>query len=65
MKETLGSFSWIADLNPLYQVINSLRETLITGNISFTKFIPITLLNIVGIIYSIHILNRSKKFYLF
>lgn len=61
VKETLGSFALIADFNPLYQVINSLRETLITGNLSLSKFIPISLLNILGIIYSIHILNRSKK----
>ena len=60
-KETLGSYSWIADLNPLYQVINSLRETLITGDLSLKKLIPITLINIAGIICAISILNRTKK----
>ena len=60
-KETLGSYSWIADLNPLYQVINSLRETLLTGDLSLKKFIPITIINVFGTIYAISILNRSKK----
>lgn len=60
-KETLGSYSWIADLNPLYQVINSFRETLLTGDLSLKKFIPITLINIIGTLIAIKILNRSKK----
>ena len=61
VKETLGSLSWVADYNILYQVINSLRETLITGDLSFRKLIPITIINIIGTIYAIRILNKSKK----
>ena len=60
-KDTLGSFSWIADFNPLYQVINSLRETLLTGDLSMKKFILISIINILGTLYAIYILNRSKK----
>ena len=61
VKDTLGSYSWIADFNPLYQVINSLRETLIYGDLSLKKFIPITIMNILGSLYAINVLNRSKK----
>lgn len=61
VKETLGSISWIADFNPLYQVINSLRETLITGNLEPKKFIIVTFLNVFGTIFAIRLLSKSKK----
>ena len=61
VKDTLGSYSWIADFNPLYQVIDSLRETLISGDLSLKRFIIISITNIFGTLYAINVLNRSKK----
>ena len=61
VKDTLGSYGWIADFNPLYQVIDNLRETLISGDLSLKRFIIITLTNIFGSLFAINILNRSKK----
>ena len=61
VKETLGSYSWVADLNPLYQVINNLREALIIGEFSFKGLVAISLINLIGTIYSLRILNKSKK----
>ena len=60
-KKNLGSLTWTADYNPLYQVVNSVRETLITGEISFKKLIIIFMLNIFGVCYSIRLLNRAKR----
>ena len=36
-KKSLGSISWTADYNPLYQVVNSVRETIITGELSLVN----------------------------
>ena len=60
-KKTLGSLGWTADYNPLYQVVNSLRETLITGELSFKKLLIILIINLIGLTYSIRILNKAKK----
>ncbi len=60
-KKTLGSLNWTADFNPLYQVVNSLRETLLTGNLSLKKFFVILVMNLFGIFYSIKILNKAKR----
>ena len=60
-KETLGNLSITADLNPVFQAINFLRESLITGNLSFTKLLLITTGNILGLIFSMYLLNRVKK----
>ena len=60
-KKALASVSWTADYNPLYQVVNSVRETLITGELSIKKFIIILLMNIIGLLYSIRLLNKAKK----
>ncbi len=60
-KKNLGSLTWTADYNPLYQVVNSVRETLITGEISFKKLIIIFIMNILGLCYSIRLLNKAKR----
>ena len=60
-KKSLGSLGWTADFNPLYQVVNSLRETLITGELSLQKIFIILIMNFIGVIYSINILNKAKR----
>lgn len=60
-KTTLGSLAWIADINPLYQVISNLRETIISGDLSLNKFIPILIINLIGLNIAIIALNKSKK----
>ena len=60
-KDTLGKLSITADLNPVFQAINFLRETLITGNLSFIKLFLMTVLNIFGLIFSMYLLKRVKK----
>ena len=60
-KETLGNLSITADLNPVFQAINFLRESLITGNLSFIKLLLMTIVNIIGLIFSIYMLEKVKK----
>ena len=60
-KKTLGSISWIADFNPIYQVVNSFRSSIISGELSILLYISITIFNILGMLFSLFILNKSKK----
>ena len=60
-KENLGSFLWIADINPLYIIIADFRDSLIFGDLSFKRFFTLFTLNMIGLFYSIFILNKSKK----
>ena len=60
-KETLGSLSITADLNPVFQAINFVRESLITGDLSFKKLLLMTIVNILGLIFSMFLLKGVKK----
>ena len=60
-KKFLGSLSWTAEFNPLYQVVACFRESLISGVLPLKSFIGITLMNIFGIYVASFILNRTKK----
>ena len=60
-KKTLGFLSWTADYNPLYQVVACLRDTLISGEIFFGKFLMILFFNFFGTYFSLLMLHRSKK----
>ena len=60
-KDTLGKLSITADLNPFFQAISFLRESLITGNLSYTKLFLMTVVNIFGLIFSMYLLKRVKK----
>ena len=60
-KEALGSADWIATLNPLYQILNLFRESLIQGKLGLVQNIIFLVINLCGIALSVHILE-SKKF---
>lgn len=60
-KETLGSLSWTADLNPLYRVLSSLRHALMQGDVKFGQVLPILLINMLGVYISAWLLQRHKR----
>tara|TARA_A100001388_G_scaffold266991_1_gene240645 strand:+ start:275 stop:1066 length:792 start_codon:yes stop_codon:yes gene_type:complete len=60
-KETLGSLSWTATFNPIYQIVASLRDSIIIGEIPIEKFLIIFFLNLLGTFFSILLLQKSKK----
>ena len=60
-KETLGNLSFTADLNPVFQALNFLREALITGNLSLKKLALMTIINVLGLLMSMYLLKRSRK----
>ena len=60
-KEALGSYSWIATYNPLYIILASLRDSLISGSAPISINISILAVNMLGIVASIHLLNKERR----
>ncbi|CAK6688248.1 hypothetical protein BBFGKLBO_00376 [Synechococcus sp. CBW1107] len=60
-KKNLGPLAWTADINPLYRVLSPLRHSLMHGGILWGQVASMLLLNVVGIIFGIWLLNRARK----
>ncbi len=60
-RETLGSLGWTADFNPLYRVLSNLRHALIQGEFKIGQVSLIFLLNIMGILFSVWLLERQRR----
>ena len=59
-KETLGTLSWTADLNPLYRVLSNLRHSLMQGDVKFGQALPMLLINLFGVYISAWLLQRQS-----
>lgn len=60
-KENLGGLEWITNYNLIYKILEPLRVSLIQGNVDY-KLVFITLLvNIVGILISFFLLQKSTR----
>ena len=60
-RETLGALSWTADLNPLYRVLSNLRHALIAGEVKYIQALSFLLLNLIGIFFSLWLLQRQHR----
>ena len=60
-KKSLGNLGWVADFNPLYQIVNNLREAILSGELSLKVLLSISIINIIGLIFSLHFLEKAKK----
>jgi lipopolysaccharide transport system permease protein len=60
-RETLGSLGWTADFNPLYRVLSNLRHALIQGEFKIGQVSLILLLNLMGILCSVWLLERQRR----
>jgi lipopolysaccharide transport system permease protein len=61
-KESLGQMMWTADFNPIYRVISPLRASLLHGSIDLPQVLAISTMNIAGLIISLWLLNKERKF---
>ena len=59
-KETLGSLSWTADINPLYRVLSSLRHAMMQGDVKFEQVLPMLIINLLGVYTSAWLLQRQS-----
>jgi len=60
-KESLGSLSWITNINFIYQILDSLRSTIIDGYFNFQNSLIILFFNLVGVLITIYLLNRDGR----
>ena len=60
-KESLGSLSWITNLNFIYQILDPLRESIINGVFNYQASLFIFLINIIGLLLTINLLNIECK----
>ena len=59
-KSALGSIEWTAEINPIYLILDDMRNTIIGGEITYSHTILITLFNAAGIYISLKILEKQK-----
>ena len=60
-KESLGKYSWSTNVNLFYMVLAGIRDSLINSKIDFKVSLIITIVNIMGIMLSIAILDGKRK----
>jgi len=60
-KESLGSLGWITSLNFIYQILDPLRDSIISGVVDYQTSILILIINIIGLLYSIRLLDYHSK----
>ncbi|MCP9799199.1 ABC transporter permease [Synechococcus sp. RedBA-s] len=60
-KERLGPLMWTATFNPLYQILSSLRDCLIAGQLQWTPVLSGLLINIVGLLISLWLLEKERR----
>lgn len=60
-KENLGRFSWTAEINPLYRVLSGFRHALTEGDLQLQQVAVGLLINAMGIILAIALLERQRK----
>lgn len=60
-RSALGSFQWIAEVNPFYQAFSPLRDTLIQGHFALTSNLILALVNLTGIYASLILLQKERK----
>ena len=60
-KESLGSLSWITNVNFIYQILDSLRVSIIEGYLNFHNSLIILFLNFLGILFAVFLINKETK----
>ena len=59
-KDSLGGMAWTANLNPLYQVLSPLRNSLMTGDVQWSVGFLMLLINSIGVCVALLWLNRER-----
>jgi lipopolysaccharide transport system permease protein len=59
-KEALAHLSWAADFNPLYRILSNLRHALIEGSLQSGQSLVLLLINVLGILFSVWLLERQR-----
>jgi lipopolysaccharide transport system permease protein len=60
-KKNLGDLAWIADFNPFYRFLSPFRDALIQGEFKLDEAAVLLLVNSLGILLALLLLNRERK----
>tara|TARA_Y100001968_G_scaffold299418_1_gene310074 strand:+ start:17916 stop:18713 length:798 start_codon:yes stop_codon:yes gene_type:complete len=60
-KESLGALSWITNLNFIYHILQPIRDSIIEGYINYTNSFLILIINFIGLIFTILVLNFESR----
>jgi len=60
-KESLGELAWITDINFIYKILDSLRNSILDGFINYQESILILIFNLVGLIFTIKYLESESR----
>ena len=61
MKKNLGSYSFIADFNPIYQVLRLLRNSIIYGQPYLKLGVVVLIGNLLMLFLSIYVYTKMEK----
>lgn len=61
-KKSLGSLAWIAKVNPPYILLDQFRSALISGHSSFAANSVLLLINGIGFVLAVFLLDRNRKY---
>ena len=59
-KADLGAMAWTASVNPIYQVMATIRDTLMVGEVSVAKSVILLTMNGLGMLMAIKLLDRER-----
>ena len=60
-KKMMGALSWLADWNPIYQVLSPVRQSIIDGEIIWNQSILLLIVNVFGCLVSVALLEKTRK----
>lgn len=60
-KASLGRLSWVADFNPLYRILSPFRHALLHGEVKWTQCLLLLVVNLVGLLAGLLLLQRSRR----
>lgn len=60
-RKILGQIAWVADVNPLYWVLDGLRHSLLSGSLSLANVGKVLLFNILGLSVSLLLLRFQRS----
>jgi lipopolysaccharide transport system permease protein len=61
LEKNLGDYSFIAEINPLYQILSLLRNSIINGNFLIKPAILFLSFNVLMIYLTLYLLHKKKK----
>ena len=60
-KESLGSLGWITNLNFIYQILDPLRESIISGGVAYHNSVLLLIFNFIGLFLTIRLLDIESR----